>query len=157
MDLQNIALGLGSACSSGALGGISALKHFGHSAVCVPMPTIDDVFREVEAKAVKYGVVPIENSTEGVVHHTLDNFRSSELKISGEVELRIHQHLLVKPDTEPSRITRIYSHQQSLAQWPWFSPVTEYVELSRHYPGRREASASLYSIRLDNTFSQRHA
>lgn len=123
----------------------AALKHFGHSAVCVPMPTIDDVFREVEAKAVKYGVVPIENSTEGVVHHTLDNFRSSELKISGEVELRIHQHLLVKPDTEPSRITRIYSHQQSLAQCRlWLDsrfPNVERIAVSSNAEAARRAAA----------------
>ena len=61
------------------------MKHFGHSAVPVSMATIDEVFREVEAGAVNYGVVPVENSTEGVVTHTLDSFINSNIHICGEV------------------------------------------------------------------------
>ncbi len=94
----------------------AALKHFGHAVQLVPLATIDEVFREVESGAAHYGVVPVENSTEGVVNHTLDSFMESQLKISGEVELRIHHHLLTSEITQPSAITRIYSHQQSLAQ-----------------------------------------
>ncbi|MCA0900759.1 prephenate dehydratase [Microbulbifer agarilyticus] len=94
----------------------AALKHFGHSAVSKPLAAIDEVFREVEAGAVNYGVVPVENSTEGVVNHTLDNFMTSNLKICGEVELRIHQHLMISDITRKDSITRIYSHAQSLAQ-----------------------------------------
>ncbi|BFM16523.1 prephenate dehydratase [Maricurvus nonylphenolicus] len=104
----------------------AALKHFGHSAVSIPMSAIDEVFREVEAGAANYGVVPVENSTEGVVNHTLDNFMDSGLKICGEVELRIHQHLMVSDITKTENITRIYSHSQSLAQCrKW---------LDAHYP-----------------------
>lgn len=94
----------------------AALKHFGHACVSVPMAAIDEVFREVAAGAVHYGVVPVENSTEGVVNHTLDNFMESSVHICGEVELRIHQHLLVSDVTKTENITRIYSHAQSLAQ-----------------------------------------
>ncbi|GAB2518329.1 prephenate dehydratase [Microbulbifer agarilyticus] len=94
----------------------AALKHFGHSAVSKPLAAIDEVFREVEAGAVNYGVVPVENSTEGVVNHTLDNFMTSNLKICGEVEMRIHQHLMISDITRKDSITRIYSHAQSLAQ-----------------------------------------
>ncbi len=94
----------------------AALKHFGHSCISVPMSAIDEVFREVAAGAVNYGVVPVENSTEGVVNHTLDNFLDSSVHICGEVELRIHQHLLVSDVTKTENITRIYSHAQSLAQ-----------------------------------------
>lgn len=94
----------------------AALKHFGHSAIAIPFSAIDEVFREVEAGAVHYGVVPVENSTEGVVNHTLDNFMGSNLKICGEVELRIHQNLLVSDVTSTNSISRIYSHSQSLAQ-----------------------------------------
>lgn len=104
----------------------AALKHFGHSAVSVPMSAIDEVFREVASGAVNYGVVPVENSTEGVVNHTLDNFLDSSLKICGEVELRIHHHLLIGPNTKQDHITRVYSHAQSLAQCrKW---------LDAHYP-----------------------
>lgn len=104
----------------------AALKHFGHSAITKTMPAIDDVFREVESGSVTYGVVPVENSTEGVINHTLDNFMTSGLKICGEVELRIHQNLLVSDVTKVDAITRIYSHAQSLAQCrKW---------LDTHYP-----------------------
>lgn len=94
----------------------AALKHFGHACVSIPMAAIDEVFREVAAGAVNYGVVPVENSTEGVVNHTLDNFMDSSVRICGEVELRIHHHLLVSDVTKTESITRIYSHAQSLAQ-----------------------------------------
>ncbi|MFA5495194.1 MAG: prephenate dehydratase [Porticoccaceae bacterium] len=104
----------------------AALKHFGHSATTEPMAAIDEVFREVTAGAVNYGVVPVENSTEGVVNHTLDSFIDSSLKICGEVELRIHHNFLIGPNTREDKITRVYSHPQSLAQCrKW---------LDAHYP-----------------------
>lgn len=105
----------------------ATLKHFGQSAICVPFAAIDEVFREVEAGAVDYGVVPIENSTEGVISHTLDSFMDSGLQISGEVVLRIHQHLLLGENTRADKISTIYSHTSSLAQCrKW---------LDAHYPG----------------------
>jgi chorismate mutase/prephenate dehydratase len=61
-------------------------------------------------------VVPVENSTEGVITHTLDNFVASPLHISGEVKLRIHHHLLVKFAVDLKQVTKVFSHQQSLAQ-----------------------------------------
>ncbi len=94
----------------------AALKHFGHSSVSQPQSTIEQVFREVEAGACHYGVVPVENSTEGIVTHTLDSFINSGLKICGEVELRIHHNLMIGEKTDESGITRVYSHAQSLAQ-----------------------------------------
>ncbi len=94
----------------------AALKHFGHSVNTTSLATIADVFREVESGEIPYGVVPVENSTEGVINHTLDLFINSPLFISGEVEIRIHHHLLAKSDQDISKITKIYSHRQSLAQ-----------------------------------------
>ena len=112
----------------------AALKHFGHSCVAVPMAAIDEVFREVAAGSVNYGVVPVENSTEGVVTHTLDNFMESSVHICGEVELRIHHHLLVSDVTKTESITRIYSHAQSLAQCrKW---------LDAHYPNAERIALS---------------
>ncbi len=71
------------------------LKHFGHSVHALAVPTIDEVFQEVEAGTADFGVAPIENSSEGTVNiHTLDMFLTSPLKICGEIELRIHQHLM---------------------------------------------------------------
>ncbi|MDH5633001.1 MAG: prephenate dehydratase [Gammaproteobacteria bacterium] len=93
----------------------AALKHFGHSVRTLPLNAIDEVFREVEAGTTPFGVVPIENSTEGVVSHTLDSFMGSSLYICGEVELRIHHQFLSK-STELSAIKRVVSHRQSLAQ-----------------------------------------
>ncbi len=93
----------------------AALKHFGHSVTTLPLGGIADVFREVESGAANFGVVPIENSTEGVINHTLDMFMDSPLRICGEVELRIHHHLLSKAKSLKGA-KRVLSHQQSLAQ-----------------------------------------
>ena len=93
----------------------AVLKHFGHSVKTVSMASIPDVFRDVESGAANYGVVPVENSTEGVINHTLDMFLNSPLFICGEVSLRIHHHLL-SLEKDLSTISRVYSHQQSLAQ-----------------------------------------
>jgi chorismate mutase/prephenate dehydratase len=93
----------------------AALKHFGHSVQTAPRMAIDEIFRDVEAGACHYGVVPVENSTEGVITHTLDMFLSSPLKIAGEVQLRVHHNLLGTAEGLAA-VKRVYSHQQSLAQ-----------------------------------------
>ncbi len=93
----------------------AAIKHFGHAVVTRPMGTINEIFREVESDACDFGVVPVENSTEGVVSYTLDLFMSSPLRITGEVTLRIHHHLMSQA-SDLGAIRTIYSHQQSLAQ-----------------------------------------
>ena len=93
----------------------AVVKHFGHSGQTMPQQTISEVFREVEAGTAQYGVVPIENSTEGGVNETLDCFLNTPLKICGEIELPIHHHLL-SMSSEFGQIKRIYAHQQSLAQ-----------------------------------------
>jgi len=93
----------------------AALKHFGHSVTTVPMSSIPDVFSSVESGHANYGLVPVENSTEGVISHTLDMFIDSNLKVCGEVEIRIHHHL-VNQSQDASQIKHIYSHQQSFAQ-----------------------------------------
>lgn len=93
----------------------AAIKQFGHSVNTVPLGAIDEVFREVESGDARYGIVPIENSTEGIVNHTLDSFIESPLKICGEVELRVHHHLLgIGKDIKS--IKEVSAHQQSLAQ-----------------------------------------
>ena len=118
----------------------AALKHFGHSVQTTSLNAIDEVFREVESGACQYGVVPIENSTEGVVNHTLDMFLQSPLKISGEVELRIHHHLLSTSD-RLGGIDRVYAHQQSLAQCrEWLDvnlPTAERVTVSSNAEAAR--------------------
>ncbi len=107
----------------------AALKHFGHSVETVALAAIDEVFREVESGSAHFGVVPVENSTEGVINHTLDMFMLSPLKICGEVELRIHHHLLAKGD-DWQVAEKIVSHQQSLAQCrEWLD--ANYADLER--------------------------
>ena len=93
----------------------ATLKQFGDSVLGMPLLTLDDVFREVASESCNYGVVPVENSTEGIINHTLDNFLSSSLKICGEVELRVHHNLMVTPGFQGD-IKCIYSHQQTLGQ-----------------------------------------
>lgn len=112
----------------------AAQKHFGHAVHTSSMATIDEVFREVESGNAHYGVVPVENSTEGMVNTTLDSFIHSNLTICGEVELRIHHHLLVGSNTQEKSITRIYSHQQSLAQCRQW--------LDAHYPSADRVAVS---------------
>jgi chorismate mutase/prephenate dehydratase len=128
----------------------AALKHFGHSVNTIAQPGIDQVFREVEAGACQFGVVPIENSIEGVVNHTLDMLMNSPLTICGEVELRIHQHLMTKA-SGVSAVRRVFSHQQSLAQCRrWLDthlpaaerlPVSSNAEAARRAAGDAESAA----------------
>ena len=94
----------------------AAFKHFGHAVVSLPQSSIASVFAQVESGQCNYGIVPVENSTEGMVSHTLDNFIDSPLKICGEVELRIQLHLLVSGEASPGTIKTICAHQQALAQ-----------------------------------------
>jgi chorismate mutase/prephenate dehydratase len=94
----------------------AAIKHFGHAVICQPQSAIASVFAQVESGQCNYGVVPVENSTEGMVNHTLDNFLESPLKICGEVELRIQLHLLANASASPDSIKTICAHQQALAQ-----------------------------------------
>ena len=93
----------------------AATKHFGHAARLLPQQSIDDVFREVEACHADFAVVPIENSTEGAIGRTLDLLMTTPLKVCGEVVVRIHQHLLSN-ESSLDKITKVYSHAQSLAQ-----------------------------------------
>ena len=139
-------------------------KHFGHSVRGLPLSTIDEVFQEVESGSADFGVVPIENSTEGTINHTLDMFLTSPLKIGGEVELRIEQHLLGTEDSLDS-IVRICAHEQSLAQCRgWlreYLPHVELIGVSSNATGARrardeqgtaaiggEAAADVYNLKI---------
>jgi len=90
-------------------------RHFGHSVRELGVTSIDDVFRQVESSEADFGVVPVENSSQGIVSHTLDRFMESDLKICGEIEMAIHHNLLSQAKGLAG-IERIYSHQQSLSQ-----------------------------------------
>jgi chorismate mutase/prephenate dehydratase len=117
-------------------------KHFGHSAHGMPLTSIEEVFEEVEAGNADFGVVPVENSTQGTIQSTLDMFLTSHLKICGEVELRVHQHLLSRSGRIED-IERIYSHPQSFAQTKaWLRsnlPLVEKIPVSSNAEAARRA------------------
>ncbi|HXS28597.1 MAG TPA: prephenate dehydratase [Steroidobacteraceae bacterium] len=120
----------------------AVLTHFGHSVRALPLPSVDEVFHEVEAGNVDFGVVAIENSTEGMVINTLDRFLNSPVKICGEVELHIHHYLLGRMQTLAD-IERVCSHSQALAQCRgWLDehlPQAERVAVSSNAEGARRA------------------
>ncbi|MDP2057064.1 MAG: chorismate mutase, partial [Thiobacillus sp.] len=90
-------------------------KHFGHEVEALAETDIDTCFHAVETGRADFAVVPVENSTEGVIGRTLDLIVASPLKICGEVMLPIHQTLMRKPGGLGG-IQRVYGHAQSLAQ-----------------------------------------
>lgn len=117
-------------------------KHFGHSAQTLPLASIEEVFQEIESGNADFGVVPVENSGQGTIQSTLDMFLTSKLKICGEVELRVHQHLLSRTGRMED-IERVYSHPQSLAQCKaWLRanlPHAEKIPVSSNAEAARRA------------------
>lgn len=94
---------------------LAAFRRFGSSAQYVPLRSIPEVFAEVEHRRAEVGVVPVENSTEGAVNHTLDRLIDSELLICGEIQLEIHHYLLSRAQ-DLSEVKQVFSHPQALAQ-----------------------------------------
>jgi chorismate mutase/prephenate dehydratase len=117
-------------------------KQFGHSVRALPLTSIEEVFHEVEAGTADFGVVPIENSSEGTVNNTLDMFLTSPLGICGEVELRVH-HNLMGQMTALGDVQRVCAHPQALAQCRgWLSENlagVERVPVSSNAEGARRA------------------
>lgn len=139
-------------------------KHFGHSVRGLPVPTIQEVFHEVESGIADFGVAPVENSTEGTVNHTLDMFLTSPLKICGEIELRIQQHLMGRV-ADLAQVRRVCAHAQSLAQCrAWLAqylPNIEQIPVSSNAEAARrardedgtvalggESAADVYELRI---------
>ncbi len=125
-------------------------KQFGAQAPSVMCASIDDVFRTVESGSVGYGVVPVENSTDGGVGRTMDLLLATPLKMCGEILLPVHQNILGKASTIED-IKQIYSHSQSLSQCnAWLTqnmpkveriPVASNAEAARLAAGDDEAAA----------------
>ncbi|MGE5095753.1 MAG: prephenate dehydratase [Betaproteobacteria bacterium] len=122
----------------------AALKHFGLAAEAVAVPSIDEVFREVESGAADFGVVPVENSTEGAVGRSLDLMPQTSAKVCGEVIVRIHHHLMAKQEAPIAELKRVLSHGQSLAQChEWLNanmPKAERVAVSSNAEAARRAA-----------------
>ena len=125
----------------------AVFKHFGHSIHGLPLASIEEVFQEVEAGNADFGVVPVENSTQGTIQSTLDMFLTSKLKISGEVELRVHQHLLSRGGRIED-IERIYSHPQSFAQCKAW--LREYLPKAEKIPVASNAEAARRARNADD-------
>ena len=126
---------------AGTFSHAAVARHFGQFVEAVPCITIDDAFRAVESGQTDYAVTPVENSTEGAVGRTLDLMCQTELSICGEVKLRVTQNLLSNAG-EIGKITRVYSHAQSLAQCVQW--------LAKHLPGvpRIAVSSNAEAARL---------
>ncbi len=120
-------------------------RQFGHSVQTIAQGSIEDVFVQVQSGEVDFGVVPVENSTQGMVSHTLDMFLNVDVKICAEVELRIHQHLLTRANSLGS-IERVYAHAQSLAQCKhWLKanlPEAELIAVSSNAEAARRVRSS---------------
>ena len=107
----------------------AAISLFGHSASFCALDSIEEVFSEVEKGSCDQGVVPIENSYEGSVNTTLDMLYRYELKINGELLIRIRHNLMSKAD-EKKKIKRIYSHPMAIAQCKsWIKNYMESVSM----------------------------
>lgn len=120
----------------------AVIKQFGKGAHAMALSTMDEVFRVVEKGEANYGVVPIENSIEGVVTHTLDKFLDSPLKICGEVNLRI-RHQLLSSSPHLTDVHTIVAHSQSLAQCRgWITanlPTCKVVAVNSNAEAARQA------------------
>lgn len=129
----------------------AALKHFGNSVDTIAYSCIPDVFSAVQAGHADFGLVPVENSTEGVISHTLDMFIQSNLKVCGEVEVRIH-HQLANLSQDSADISKIYSHQQSLAQCRnWLDhnfPAIERIPVSSNAEAARIAAQDSHAAAI---------
>ncbi|AGA33472.1 Chorismate mutase I / Prephenate dehydratase [Thioalkalivibrio nitratireducens DSM 14787] len=118
---------------------LATRKHFGHAATLLPLASIDSVFREVASGRVQFGVVPIENSTEGVVSHTVDCFLESPVLICGEVVLPVQHHLL-SSSARLEDVRLVMAHPQALAQCrQWLDRRLPGVE-RRHAPSNARAA-----------------
>lgn len=115
------------------------LAHFGHSVEAVPEVSIPGIFAAVEHERVEFGVVPVENSTEGTVNHTLDLLMETSLRICGEVRLRI-RHCLLGQAGSLSEVTAVHAHPQALAQCRRW--LDEHLPTATRVPSSSNAAAA---------------
>lgn len=120
---------------------VAALNHFKHSGRFLSQPSLVDIFREVDRQESHYGVVPVENSIEGAVNHTLDLFIDFDLKIVGEHYEPV-SHDLLSVTGDPDLVKIIFSHPQAIAQCKGW--------LTRKFPGTdvREVPSSAEAARM---------
>jgi chorismate mutase / prephenate dehydratase len=133
----------------------AAVRRFGSSLRYATQKTISDVFAEVSRNRADYGVVPVENSTEGVVTHTLDMFVDSELKIVAQIVMRIQQCLV--GNCRRNQIKKLFSHPQALAQCRvWLQnnlPDVEVIETSSTTRAAEHAAANKNSAAIASSLA----
>jgi chorismate mutase/prephenate dehydratase len=139
----------------------ATFKHFGHAAVGQPAPSIDEVFRSVESGAADFGVVPVENSTEGAVGRSLDLMPRTTMKVCGEVIVRIHHNLMAKgAPASLAAIRRVFSHGQSLGQChEWLNanlPHAERVAVASNAEAARRAAEEANSAAVAGEAAAQH-
>jgi len=136
---------------SGTFSEEATIKHFGENVKSIPTNSIDEVFNNVQSEKVHYGVVPIENSTEGGISRTLDLLLMKDLKICGEITLPVH-HCLISKSKDLSKIKSIYAHGQSLAQChDWIAnnlPDAEKITVLSNAEGAKISSKQQFSAAI---------
>jgi chorismate mutase/prephenate dehydratase len=135
---------------------IALLEIFGESITAIPYRTIPEVFQQVESGSVTCGVVPVENSTEGAVTYTLDEFLDTDLMIVSEKFLRI-SHNLVSLCDDVKKIKKLYSHPQPLGQCKqWLRenlPGVETIQVGSTSTAAETASWDKYSAAIASEVS----
>ncbi len=121
---------------------LAARHQFGGSTQALPQGTIAGVFQAVERQRADYGVVPVENATEGAVESTLDAFLDSPVRICGEIVLPVDQALLLRPGLDLGAVRRVYSHPQALGQ------CRRWLDAHLSHADRIEASSTSEAARL---------
>ena len=139
----------------------ASLKHFGLAADALPVASIDEVFRSVESGAADFGVIPVENSTEGAVGRSLDLMPQTPMQVCGEVIVRIHHNLMAKdPAAKPEGIRRVFSHGQSLGQChEWLNtnlPHAERVAVASNAEAARRAAEEPGSAAVAGEMAAQH-
>ena len=139
----------------------AALKHFGLAAEALPSASIDEVFRAVESGAADFGVVPVENSTEGAVGRSLDLMPQTPMQVCGEVIVRIHHNLMAKaPPADYGEIRRVFSHGQSLGQChEWLNnnlPHAERIAVASNAEAARRAAEEPASAAVAGEMAAAH-
>jgi chorismate mutase/prephenate dehydratase len=139
----------------------ATLKHFGLAAEALATASIDEVFRSVESGAADFGVIPVENSTEGAVGRSLDLMPNTPMKVCGEVIVRIHHNLMAKvAPASLGEVKRVFSHGQSLGQChEWLNanlPHAERIAVASNAEAARRAAEEAHSAAVAGEMAAEH-
>jgi len=144
----------------GTFSELAAKKHFGEGAELKPQGSIDEVYRNVESNACDFGIIPVENSTEGAVGRSLDLMPQTPLRVCGEVLVRIHHHLMASASLPFDSVLKVFSHGQSLAQChEWLNsnlPKAERIAVASNAEAARRASLEPFTAAVAGEMAASH-